>query len=392
MTQRNNLPGGKEPRPYHFYTIPVFILLLFGLGDSIYLTYLHVQNYTNVTFSSFCALSKSINCDTVSQSPWSILLGVPLALWGVGAYVLFLVIFLAALRQTRESQAVWYVLCFLGALYSVASLYFSYISSTKINAYCILCLLSYTINFSLLFFCLLILRRYCSDSFVSGLVKGTRYLFRRRTPAICIITLFLSFFLLRFLISPYWLYSFPGLSTDVAHGITEEGHHWIGAENPTVTIHEFADYQCFQCGKMHLFLRQLVSQNPETLRLVHHHYPMDHKFNSLIVPEPFHIGSGKMAMIAIYAGTKGNFWEMNDALYSLGREKQSFNTRTLAAMTGFSPRELAAATRNQQIREFLLADIRRGMRYEIIGTPSYVIDDQVYQGSLPPEILRSIMQ
>ncbi|WP_284153965.1 DsbA family protein [Desulfofustis limnaeus] len=236
------------------------------------------------------------------------------------------------------------------------------------------------------------MRRFGAGSFIPGFFKGAKQLFQYRCATISIILLIVGFILLRFLLSPYWLYSFPSPGTDVSHGITKEGHPWIGADNPTVTIHEYADYQCFQCGKMHLFLRQLVNEYPDTLRLVHHHYPMDHEFNALIVPEPFHIGSGKMAMIAIYAGAKGKFWEMNDALYSLGREKQPFNTRTLAAMTGFSPGELTAATKHPQIREFLLADIRSGMRYGITGTPSYVIDEQVYQGSLPPEILKSIMQ
>jgi protein-disulfide isomerase len=306
--------------------------------------------------------------------------------------LLFLIIFFATVRRTPGACSVWYVLCFLVILYAAASLYFSYISSTKINAYCILCLLSYVINFSLLFFCFIIIRRFGNDSFVSGLIKGTRYIFRHRVTAICIITLFAGFLLLRLLLPPYWLYSFPDPGTAISSGLTEDGHPWIGAKSPVITIHEYADYQCFQCGKMHLFLRQLVNRHPEKLRLVHHHYPLDHEFNSLIVPEPFHIGSGKMAMIAIYASAKGKFWQMNDALYSLGRAKQHFNTRTLAAMTGFSPGELTAATNHEQIREFLLTDIRSALKYGIFGTPSYVIDGQAYLGRIPPEVITTIME
>ena len=97
---------------------------------------------------------------------------------------------------------------------------------------------------------------------------------------------------------------------------------------------------------MHLFLRRLIAAHPEKIKLIHHHYPMDHEFNNIIVPTPFHIGSGKMAMIGIYAAAKNKFWEMNDALYTIGQEKQPFNTRTLAKMTGFTPGELAAATRH----------------------------------------------
>lgn len=139
---------------------------------------------------------------------------------------------------------------------------------------------------------------------------------------------------------------------------------------------------------MHQFLRNFIAEHPDTIRLVHHHYPMDHEFNNIVVPEPFHIGSGKMAMIAIYAASKNRFWKMNDALYAVGREKQAFNTRFLAEQTGFSAGELAAASQHPQIREALLYDIRQGMKLHITGTPSYVIDGQVYTGSIPAELLQ----
>jgi len=143
---------------------------------------------------------------------------------------------------------------------------------------------------------------------------------------------------------------------------------------------------------MHLLLRRLITEHPGRIKLIHHHYPMDHEFNSVVVPEPFHVGSGKMSMIAIYAASKGKFWEMNDALYQMGRDKKPFNTRTLAETTGFSGGELAAATQHPQIREFLSHDIRQGMKLGITGTPTYVIDGKVYEGSIPREILEKIMQ
>ena len=80
---------GEQPWPYGCYTVPVLLLVLAGLADTLYLAWSHYKNYTDLTFSSFCALSRAINCDTVSQSPWSILWGLPLAHWGFFAYALF---------------------------------------------------------------------------------------------------------------------------------------------------------------------------------------------------------------------------------------------------------------------------------------------------------------
>ncbi|GAB6192340.1 hypothetical protein JCM39068_20890 [Desulfocastanea catecholica] len=97
-------------------------------------------------------------------------------------------------------------------------------------------------------------------------------------------------------------------------------------------------------------------------------------------------------MIGIYAAAKNKFWEMNDALYALGRSKQPFNTKALASTTGFTPDELADAIRNTKIRDILLHDIRQGMKLRITGTPAYVIDGKVYQGTIPADILEAIKQ
>ena len=384
--------GNGKPLPYRYYAIPVFILLLLGLADTGYLIYSHYRNYTDISFSSFCALTKAINCDTVSQSPWSILLGLPLAIWGFFSYLLFFIIFIAASRRTKGSDSLWHLLFLLGLVYTIASIWFGYVSATKVKAYCLLCLASYGISFSLCFYAWIIRRRFCADPFLRGVKKGVGHLLNSWFLTGTILCLVAILLFLKANLPRYWEYTLPPPSTAVAHGLTAEGNPWIGAEDGEITIHEYADYLCFQCRKMHLFLRGLIAEHPGKIKLIHHHYPMDHEFNTIVVPEPFHVGAGKMAMIAIYAASKGKFWEMNDALYAIAQEKESFDTRTLGAQTGFSAGELAAASQHPQIREVLLYDIRQGMKLGITGTPTYVIDGKVYAGSIPSEILGKIMQ
>jgi uncharacterized membrane protein/protein-disulfide isomerase len=384
--------GHDKVLPYHYYSIPVLILLLLGLADTAYLAYSHYQNYTDLAFSSFCALSKTINCDTVSQSPWSIFLGIPLAYWGFFAYILFLLFLFATFNRKKGSEHLWNILFLLGFVYSVTALYFGYISATKIKAYCLLCLVSSGISFVLFFYSWIIRRRFCADSFWTGLKKGLRSLFSSWRLISSIFVLTIMFICLKATLPPYWHYTFPPSSSEIFNGLTEDGHPWIGSETPELTIHEYTDYQCFQCNKIHQFLRRLIAEHPGKIRLIHHHYPMDHEFNNIIVPEPFHVGSGKMAMIGIYAASKNKFWDMNDALYVMGRDKQPFNTKTLSKMTGFSAGELAAATRHQQIREILLFNIRQGMKLGITGTPTFVINGKVYKGSIPVDILQEIIR
>jgi protein-disulfide isomerase len=182
----------------------------------------------------------------------------------------------------------------------------------------------------------------------------------------------------------------PVMPSHAQTGITAEGHPWIGAEQPELEIIEFADYQCFQCKKMHHYLRELVGRYPEKIRLVHRSFPMDHEVN-FIVPEPFHVGSAKLSLVSIYAAAVGKFWEMNDLLYRISKTGGAINLREIAEATGMDVRQLAAATKDPVLKKRLEIDIRHGLKLGILGTPSYVINGQVYQGFVPHESISAVI-
>ena len=126
------------------------------------------------------------------------------------------------------------------------------------------------------------------------------------------------------------------------------------------------------------------------IRLVHRHFPMDHEVN-FIVKDPFHIGSGKMALTAIYAASEGKFWEMNDRLFDLAGNEKKINLKKLAAKTGLESERLARAVNSQSMRQRLKIDIWTALKLRMVGTPSYLIDGKVYQGQLPPEIFKKVI-
>lgn len=189
----------------------------------------------------------------------------------------------------------------------------------------------------------------------------------------------------------YWNYQTPPFSDNIPTGTTATGHPWIGATAPILEITEFADYQCFQCKKMHSILRQLVAEYPDKIRVIHRNYPMDHRFNP-IVKEPFHVGSGKMALLSIYAASKGKFWQMNDLLFSMAGKKKAIRVEALAEELDLNSAELAQAVESRKIRYRLQKDIFFGNKLGISGTPAYVIDGKVYLGQIPAEVLKSGMK
>jgi uncharacterized membrane protein len=57
-----------KPLPFPVYIWTVATIALAGLVDAVYLAISHYRVYVDMGYKSFCAVSKAINCDTVSQA------------------------------------------------------------------------------------------------------------------------------------------------------------------------------------------------------------------------------------------------------------------------------------------------------------------------------------
>ena len=381
-----------QPLAFAYYFWPTVLLAVAGLVVSIYLSISHYRVYTDVGYKSFCAISRAINCDTVSQSPYSILLNLPVPVWGVLGYTFLLLCLLEAGSKNAAKNRLWSIVFWISLGFSGYSVILAMISTYLIGSYCIMCLISYGVNLALLFYAWIIRRRFS----ICGLIEDTRediyYLWQTRIRSLVGAALFLVVAGLVWVFYPvYWNYQTPTFSDNIPTGMTATGHPWIGATAPILEITEFADYQCFQCKKMHSILRQLVAEYPDRIRVIHRNYPMDHRFNP-IVKEPFHVGSGKMALLSIYAASKGKFWQMNDLLFSMAGKKKAIRVEALAEELDLNSAELAQAVKSRKIRYRLQKDIFFGNKLGISGTPAYVIDGKVYLGQIPAEVLKSGMK
>lgn len=378
--------------PFSVYFIFVALIGLVGLFDAIYLSWSHYNVYTDIDYRSFCAISKAINCDTVSQSPYSVFLGIPIPVWGILGYAIVLLLLFNAWRHRNSARkAFWPSLFFVSLLYALNSIFLAVISAVVIHSHCIMCILSHAVNFGLLFFSWLIYRRFENQSIFAGLIDDLKHFRRHRRPwGVALIVLGLGVVGLILFFPAYWEIVLKTPDAPLNHGVTSEGYPWIGAEAPEFVITEFSDYQCFQCKKMHYFLRHLIVKHHDRLRLVHRHFPMDQRFNPLVV-EPYHPGSGQMAMMALYAQEKDMFWKINDLLFDLAAKKKDFNTATVAEEMNITSGELVAALNNQYIRLRLKHDIAVGIAEGVTGTPGFVIDGNIYTGTIPREILKTML-
>jgi vitamin-K-epoxide reductase (warfarin-sensitive) len=95
--------------------------------------------------TSYCDFGQSFNCDLVNRSEYSTVAGIPVALIGIMGYATLLA-FATFYREKAETPAIL-VLASVGGL--AFALYLTYVEKYILYAWCILCLSSLAVIFSI---------------------------------------------------------------------------------------------------------------------------------------------------------------------------------------------------------------------------------------------------
>lgn len=131
----------------------IVFLSVVGIADSLYLAESAVTKTPLV-----CDIEGLNDCNVVAQSPYAKLFGIPLGIYGIGFYVVMLIL---ALLVRYTPQSLWRSALFIWALVgALASLCFVYIQLVLIQAVCVYCLVSALISFLLVPLSWLFLKRF----------------------------------------------------------------------------------------------------------------------------------------------------------------------------------------------------------------------------------------
>jgi uncharacterized membrane protein len=135
-----------------YLKITSIVAALVGLIDSVYLTWIKLADQT-------AACSNIGDCESVNNSVYSEIAGIPIALLGAGAYLLILVLLLLEDRykeQVANMQLGVFGLSLVGTLYSG---YLTYLEIAVLRAICPFCVVSAIAIFVLLIVSVFRLRR-----------------------------------------------------------------------------------------------------------------------------------------------------------------------------------------------------------------------------------------
>lgn len=135
-----------------------------------------------------------------------------------------------------------------------------------------------------------------------------------------------------------------------------------GAENAPVTLVLFSDFECPWCGKLEPTLAELLTKNPDKLRIVFKHLPL-----------PMHQQAEPAALAAIAAQKQGKFWEMHDALFQTTNWTPTVIDET-AQRVGLNMEQYKADVASQEVQTQLAKDKADAQTADVVATPSMFVN------------------
>ncbi len=144
----------------------------------------------------------------------------------------------------------------------------------------------------------------------------------------------------------------------------------LGSPTATVTVEEFADYQCPTCATVHPMMQEIAKIYGNRIKFIYRSFPL-----STIHPHAY-----DAAVAAEAAGLQGKFWEMQNQLFPNQKEwANAPDARKLfegyAQKIGLDLDKYQNDVLGMGAQSRVKADVDRGRAIGISGTPTIYIND-----------------
>jgi protein-disulfide isomerase len=157
--------------------------------------------------------------------------------------------------------------------------------------------------------------------------------------------------------------------------------HIQGSGDAPYTLVEYGDYECPDCGRLFVILRDLQREIPSKLRVVFRHYPRSGS----------HPHAQQAAEAAEAAGALGKFWEMHTLLFE---RQDALQTKDLIRYAGELTLDVGRFRndlKHQTYRDRVRADFIAGVQNGVYGTPGLFLNGARYDGEWDRETLLRLL-
>jgi protein-disulfide isomerase len=167
----------------------------------------------------------------------------------------------------------------------------------------------------------------------------------------------------------------------VETGITQEGHPWMGAREPELVVHEFADYACPHCAIASNRSRMKVADNEDMLRVVRRQQPRMRC--RAAVPS-----SCSYVRAAVCAQQQDKFWEMDSWLFAHAAGKAVLDVMPAVDEVGLDAATFETCLTAPETYEAAEALSKPSRKLRIVDTPTYMVEGS--DDKLTPQELEQV--
>jgi protein-disulfide isomerase len=144
----------------------------------------------------------------------------------------------------------------------------------------------------------------------------------------------------------------------------------LGSPTATVTIEEFADFQCPQCASKYPLAKEIISIYGNRIKFIYRNYPLS---------IPAHDKAYTASVAAEAAGLQNKFWDMQNQLFtnqSSWSSATDFNSilEQYAQKIGLDVEKFKNDMAGLQTKQRVDADLARGRGMGVNSTPSFFIN------------------
>jgi protein-disulfide isomerase len=149
-----------------------------------------------------------------------------------------------------------------------------------------------------------------------------------------------------------------------------------------VTLVEYGDYECPNCGRAEVVVRELLVSFGDQLRYVWRHLPLS----------DVHPHAQTAAEAAEAAGAQGAFWEMHDLLFA---NQDKLTPSDLGAYTedlGLDAERFREALRRHDHAGRVADDVESADTSAVAGTPTFFVNGARHPGGYDLDALTSAVR
>ena len=144
----------------------------------------------------------------------------------------------------------------------------------------------------------------------------------------------------------------------------------LGSPNASVTVEEFADFQCPTCGVKHPMMKELTTVYQNRIKFIFRNYPLQ---------IPAHDKAYDAAVAAEAAGLQGRFWDMQNLLFTNQKDWTSnpeFRKiwEGYASQIGLDVEKFKSDIAGLNAKSRVNADLQRGRALSVSSTPSVFVN------------------